>query len=264
MVGVTGSIPVLPTTPTLRYPPAPVEMAVRRFVLQLSLCAGFACAAPALAGVGTTSAGVTTTDPNAPSANVQQQSAGFVAANQQLQNGATSGIALQAGAAGGAAQTGQNAAGNADSKGAQTGQTGAQGAAAEHAAPAVPAAPPPPPPTYESKMRPINQPAAVAAAPTPPHPTASAPPVLAPVHLPAPAPPLAAKPPAVPVANQDHARAAEKSNAEAAPAVPADPGGGRGAAPDDYTFWFGLLIAGALLALAAVTYLHIQRGETPR
>ncbi|MBU6199683.1 MAG: hypothetical protein KGI64_11370 [Xanthomonadaceae bacterium] len=237
---------------------------MRRFVLQLSLCAGFACGAPALAGVGTTSAGVTTTDPNAPSANVQQQSAGFVAANQQLQNGAASGIALPGGVAGGAAPTGQNAAGNADAKGAPTGQSGAQGAAVEHAAPALPAAPPPPPPTYESKMRPINQPATIAAASTPPQPAASAPPVQAPVHVPAPAPPFAARPPAAPVANQNHARPAEKSNAEAALAVPADPGGGRGAAPDGYTFWFGLLIAGALLALAAVTYLRIQRGETPR
>lgn len=239
-------------------------MAVRRFVLQLSLCAGFACAAPAHAGVGTTSAGVTTTDPNAPSANVQQQSAGFVAANQQLQNGATSGIALPGGAAGGAAQTGKNAARNADSKGAQTGQTDGQGTAAEHAAPAVPAAPPPPPPTYESKMRPINPPPAIAAASTPPHPAASAPPAQAPVHVPTQAPPSAAKPPAMPVANRNHAFPAEKSDAADAPAATADPGGGRGAAPDGYTFWFGLLIAGALLALAAVTYLRIQRGETPR
>ena len=261
MVGVTGSIPVLPTTPTLRYSSAPAEMAVRRFILQLSLCAGFVCAAPAHAGVGTTSAGVTTTDPNAPSANVQQQSAGFVAANQQLQNGAPRGIELPGGAAG---QTSQNSAGNADSKSVQTGQTGAQGTAAEHAAPAVPAAPPPPPPTYESKMRPINQPATTAAAPTPPHPAASAPPMQAAVHASAQAPPVAAKPPAAPAANEMHARPAEKSNAEAAPAVAADPGGGRGAAPDGYTFWFGLLIAGALLALAAVTYLRIQRGETSR
>ena len=84
------------------------------------------------------------------------------------------------------------------------------------------------------------------------------------VHASAQAPPVAARPPAAPAANEMHALPAEKSNAEAAAAVAADPGGGRGAAPDGYTFWFGLLIAGALLALAAVTYLRIQRGETSR
>jgi hypothetical protein len=74
----------------------------------------------------------------------------------------------------------------------------------------------------------------------------------------------AVKPAVVPAPSPSPAPSAEKKQDEPALALAADPGGGRGAAPDGYTFWFGLLIAGALLALAAVTYLRIQRGETPR
>jgi hypothetical protein len=72
-----------------------------------------------------------------------------------------------------------------------------------------------------------------------------------------------ANPAPVSAANSDRAGAIEEKPDEAVAVPTADPGGGRGAAPDGYTFWFGLLIAGALLALAAVTWLRIQRGETP-
>ena len=258
MVGVTGSIPVLPTNPTLRYPQFSAGTAVRRIALYLSVCVGFACAACAFANAGSTSSSVTTVDPNSPSTNVQQQSSGFVAANQQAQNAAAGGIALPGAA--GATQAGQTAVGNADAKGTQSGQTGEHAAAAEpHAAPA---APPPPPPTYESKMRPVNP--AKVPAPAPSQPAASAPPVQNLAHAPTRSvgPPI--KPAVFPATSPQHAPPVEKKQDEPAPAAPADPGGGRGEAPDGYTFWLGLLVAGALLALAAVTYLRIQHGETPR
>ena len=72
-----------------------------------------------------------------------------------------------------------------------------------------------------------------------------------------------AQPALMPAANQNRAAPVEKKQDEPMPLAAADPGGGRGAAPDGYTFWFGLLIAGALLALAAVTWLRIQRGVAP-
>ena len=254
MVGVTGSIPVLPTTSTLRYPHLIAGMAVRRFALYLSLCAGFAGAASAFAGVGTTSAGVTTTDPTNPAANVEQQSSGFVAANQRLQNGAAGGIALPAGVAG-TAQPGQTGASNTTPGAAHDGSK----IAAEHAAPPAPPPPPPPPPTYESRIKPVASAPVVAPATAPARPVASAAPVQKPVHAPE---KPEAKPAPVPASNQNRVTSVEKKQDEPMPASTADPGGGRGAAPEGYTFWFGLLIAGALLALAAVTWLRIQRGET--
>ncbi|MGH8091263.1 MAG: hypothetical protein ACREO6_07415 [Rudaea sp.] len=230
---------------------------MRRFILSSSICAVFACATFAFAGVGTTSAGVTTVDPNNPSTDVQQQSSGFVAANQQAQNAANGGIVLPNGVAG-SAQAGQNAAGNAGAGGAKAGESGT---AAEHAPPAVPPPPPPPPPTYESRMRPVTP--AIVVAPAPTQPAASAAPALKPVHASEkPVDKAQAKPALAPAADQTRAAPVEKKQDEPAPAVTADPGGGRGEAPDGYTFWFGLLIAGALLALAAVTWLRIQRGET--
>lgn len=249
--------------PSFRGGPVPMRLLFHCLIALTAI----SWSASALANAGTTSAGVVTTDPNAPSTEVQQQSSGFVAANQQAQNTAASGITLPNGVAGGGiTQSGQAGAGNPDAKNAPSGQSGAQGAAAEHAAPAAPATPPPPPPTYESKMRPVGQEAANTAgpAPAPVRPAAPALRMQAPTQAPAKAPEPAAKTPATPVANQNHAAPATKQNDEPATAAPADPGGGRGAAPDDYTFWFGLLIAGALLALAAVTWLRIRRGETAR
>ena len=231
---------------------------MRRFALYFSLCAGFACATSAFAGVGTTSAGVTTVDPNNPSTDVQQQSSGFVAANQQAQNAANGGIVLPSGVAG-TVQASQNAAGSANAGGAQAGESGT---ATEHAAPAVPPPPPPPPPTYESRMRPLGPTTVVQ--PTPAPPAAVAAPVQKPVRTPEkPAEKAQAQPALMPAANHNRAAPVEKKQDEPMPLAAADPGGGRGAAPDGYTFWFGLLIAGALLALAAVTYLRIQRGVAP-
>jgi hypothetical protein len=227
----------------------------------LAFCLGMAGHAPAVAGVGTTSAGVTTVDPNNPSTDVQQQSSGFVAANQQAQNAANGGIVLPNGVAG-SAQAGQIAAGSAGANGAQAGQPGGPIAAAEHAPPAVPPPPPPPPPTYESRIRPVGP--GIVAAPAPATPAAApSAPAHETVHRPEkPAQPTA-EPAIVPAPAPTRAPPAENKQDESAPAATADPGGGRGAPPDGYTFWFGLLIAGALLALAAVTYLRIQRGETP-
>ncbi|HTI96993.1 MAG TPA: hypothetical protein VL425_10850 [Rudaea sp.] len=232
---------------------------MHRFALYFSLCTGFACAASAFAGVGATSAGVTTVDPNNPSTDVQQQSSGFVAANQQAQNAANGGIVLPNGVAG-TAQAGQNAAGNAGANAAQAGQSGGSNAATEHAPPTVPPPPPPPPPNYESRMRPVGP--ATVVAPTPAPPAAAAAPTQKPVSAPEKPAQPAPKPAVVPAPNANRAPPVEKKRDEPAPAVTADPGGGRGEAPDGYTFWLGLLIAGALLALAAVTWLRIQRGET--
>ncbi len=214
------------------------------------------CSACAYANAGTTSAGVTTTDPNAPSTDVQQQSSGFVTANQQLQNGGANGIALPAGVAG-VTQPGQSGAGDA---GATSGPAeGGKDAAAEHEAPAVPAAPPPPPPTYESKIRPLN-----ALVDVPPAQEAPAPPVHTPLHAPKkPAGRPTMKPVVVPTANPSHAPPAEKKQDQPTPTVAADPGGGRGEGSDGYTFWLGLVVAGALLVLALTAYLRIRRGESP-
>ncbi|HXD83454.1 MAG TPA: hypothetical protein VN599_03380, partial [Rudaea sp.] len=131
--------------------------------------------------------------------------------------------------------------------------------AAEHAAPTAPPPPPPPPPTYESRIKPVTPTPVVATTPAQAQPAASVAPAPKPVHAPE---KPETKPAPVAVPNQNRAVPAEKKQDEPMPALTADPGGGRGAAPEGYTFWFGLLIAGALLALAAVTWLRIQRGET--
>jgi hypothetical protein len=111
-------------------------------------------------------------------------------------------------------------------------------------------------------MRPLGPTAVVESTPAPP--AAVAAPVRKPVHTPEkPAEKAQAQPTLMPAANQNRAAPVEKKQDEPVPSAAADPGGGRGAAPDGYTFWFGLLIAGALLALAAVTWLRIQRGEAP-
>jgi hypothetical protein len=212
---------------------------------------------PVLANVGATSASVTSTDPTNPSSDVQQQSAGFVAQNQQLQN-APNGIVLP-GTATGAAANGA-AAGKAKDENAK------DGAANGTAAAQKPAPPPPPPPTYVSNIRPLNpvaestasEPAPNAKAETPSAATAT-------VSVVKPAvPPMQRKPPQVPqIAVAPKPRPAVAPVREA-PAPAADPGGGRGAASDGYTFYFGLAIAAALLALALVTFLRIGRGEAPR
>ncbi|MCE7950617.1 MAG: hypothetical protein DYH18_05840 [Xanthomonadales bacterium PRO7] len=229
---------------------------MRFFPYLFAALAAIAIGAPAFAGVGVTSSGVVTTDPNAPSTEVQQQSSGFVAANQQMQNSAaTGGIAVP----GAASSTGHSAANAASTNANAEGANAANGAA--HAAtPPVPPPPPPPPPTYESKMRPVTRSPDPAPAPATAAPTAPAVSVQKPVAAnQKPAEPV---PVAAPKTQPMQTPAAAASKTQEVPVV-TDPGGGRGAAPDGYTFWFGLLIAGALLALAAVTWMKIQRGESP-
>lgn len=229
-----------------------------RFFLSLfAALATIAVGAPAFAGVGVTSSGVVTTDPNAPSTDVQQQSSGFVAANQQAQNAAANGGIAVPGAVAGSG--GHGAANGSASTNVNAEAANAANGATHAAAPPVPPPPPPPPPTYESKMRPVSRaadPAPAAAAPTAPAPSTQKPVVVNPKPA-EPAP--AAAPKVQPM--QTPAVAAPKVAQEVPLAT--DPGGGRGAAPEGYTFWFGLLIAGALLALAAVTWMKIQRGESP-
>ena len=232
---------------------------MRFFPSLFAALAAIAVGAPAFAGVGVTSSGVVTTDPNAPSTDVQQQSSGFVAANQQAQNTATNGGIAVPGAAAGS--TGHGAASASASATANTQNANAANAAAHAAAPPVPPPPPPPPPTYESKMRPVARAPDPAPAPAIATPTATAPSVQKPVA----ANPKSADPAPVAAPKPQPAQAPAVVAPKVAQEVPlaTDPGGGRGAAPEGYTFWFGLLIAGALLALAAVTWMKIQRGESP-
>ncbi|MGH8040876.1 MAG: hypothetical protein ACREPN_02400 [Rudaea sp.] len=214
--------------------------------------AGLVCSASVFANAGTTSAGVTTTDPNAPSTDVQQQSSGFVAANQQLQNG----IAMPGTAAGGvqAGESGASAAG--DPAGSSTDVNAAAGHANGAENPATPAAPPPPPPNYESRMRPLNRSTNTEPAAEPPPPRSVSTPAAS-------APTVVNKPPRVVTKPAPAPTAAEKPAATPTSTTATNAGGGRGEAPDGYTFWLGLIVAGALLALALTAYLRIGRGETP-
>ena len=237
-------------------------LVMRATTLQsLLLVAGFALAAPALAGVGATSAGVTTNipnqDPTQPSANVQDQSAGFVQQNQQLQNGALPpGITLPGGATGSASgQANASHDPNSPAEAAAEHRAGTD----PHAPPAAPAAPPPPPPTYVSVIKPVtrikapdaaaNDPANAA---TNPAPAPATKPAVA--DKPAPKPTIAAKRP-VP---------ARPAPTAAPPAMPAPVAatGGRGAAPDGFAFYAGTGIALALLAFAFSLFLRIGKDES--
>lgn len=236
----------------LRYGIVSARTAVRHLLVRLPLLGCLLLSVPALAGVGAQSSGVASTDPTNPSTDVQQQSAGFVAQNQQLQNApANNGIALPGSVTGAAAAGGAKGEDAKDAAAAQKPQT--------------PAAPPPPPPTYVSNMRPLNR----AAEPTAPEQVVSAKPeASSATTAPAPAKPVAApvqrKPPLAPqIAVAPKPKPVVAPMREAPASVP-EPGGGRGAAPDEYTFYFGLAIAAALLALALATFLRIGRGEAPR
>jgi hypothetical protein len=216
---------------------------------------------PAFANAGATSAGVTTTTGNStdPSADVQSQSAGFVQQNQQLQNAQSpnGAAATSSTVAGAVAPVGATGAGNASDADA------AQQAQAAGTAAAAPAVPPPPPPTYESTMRRLDRraEAAPASAPTV---IASGPPGAVrkqePAEpaksrsAPAPAPSTSATPP---VANTATGRTDDVEHVRLAPVV----SGGRGEAPDGFTFFSGVTIAGALLAFAFATYLRMGRSE---
>lgn len=228
------------------------------------LLAAWALSAQALAGVGTTSAGVTPTGGQTstdPSPDVQSQSSGFVQQNQQLQNAASpNGIPLPAGAvAAGAKSTQPGQENSVDGSG-----NAAQRSAAQAAAPPTP---PPPPPTYVSAVKHLSNPAAdtkvtstllppalsTAHLPQLPADTApalrSAPPVANPVPTNRPVVTAVAKPVAAVAAN---------TNASTPPAIT----GGRGAAPDGYTFYAGLIIAGLLLAFAFGAFLRTGKDET--
>jgi hypothetical protein len=253
--------------------------ALRHFVL----IAGCLAAAPALAGVGATSSGVSSTvgtqGTNA-SPEVQQQSAGFVQQNQQLQEGqnpiAPNGIVVPGGvanAATGGAKGAPNSA-NTDAKGNPADAANAQAAA--------PVTPPPPPPTYVSAVKHLTPSQATAgtpattvavvpvAVPTPPAVTpdaaAKADPSPAPSKVAAPAPPPAAVANA-PVANNpaDTSTAANaKVGATERGAETGVISGGRGPAPDGYTFYVGFGIALLLLAIAFAAYLSSQKDEAAR
>ena len=250
-------------------------IAVRSFIL----IASFLVAAPAFAGVGGTSSGVTSTigtqGTNA-SADVQQQSAGFVQQNQQLQNAqnaaSPNGIVMPGGVANAGAAGARNAAnsGNPDS----SGKPGDPGSAP--AAPATPPPPPPPPPTYVSVVKHLTpgsdsaDPAATGAVtpalvPTPP--TAAPTPDVAPAMVKADMPPKAAAPAPVPVASANTNAAAANAEKIGASERAAEAGvvsGGRGPAPDGYTFYVGFGIALLLLAIAFGAYLSSQKDESGR
>jgi hypothetical protein len=235
-------------------------IAMRTALVCPLLFIGLAFCTQALAGAGTTSAGVTTSggNGNEPSTDVTEQSTGFVQQNQQLQNAqAPNGMALPAGATG--AQGGSTTAGNSAAGAADKDPSANPDAPAAAAAPAVPPPPPPPPPIYQSAIKHLDRrtasaaTAATALEPAVP-PVPKAPPRPASLQ-----PPPTAPKPAAPNAPRENARRADKAVEH--PAQPAVTGG-RGAAPDGYTFYSGLTLAGALLAFGLFTFLRIGHDET--
>jgi len=216
-----------------------------------------------LAGVGQTSSGVTTTggqNPNDPSADVQQQSSGFVQQNQQQQN-ATPGATGSAPAVA-TAQGGPTAAAGAQN-GNKTDPALVNGVPVA-VPPAAPAVPPPPPPVYESTMRRLDRhtdttPTVVASGPPgavrKQDPAEPAKPAHPPTPTPAPVVKVAPNTPAV--TRTETATVAAAPERLTPPAIT----GGRGEAPDGFTFYSGVSIAGALLAFAFATYLRMGRSE---
>lgn len=246
-------------------------MALRLFLL-IAACV---VSGPALAGVGGTSAGVTSNIPGQstdPSADVQAQSAGFVQQNQQLQNGAApNGIAIPGSAIG--TNAGQATTANVGGNGESRQKPGDPAAA--NAQPAAPHTPPPPPPTYVSVVKHLTPqtpdtdstakpvvvvPAAVAPtiAPTIPPPARekaeASPTAVTPVPD---APPHAA----INRARMDAVDANAPKNTATDRAAPAPVAGGRGDAPDGFAFYAGLGVALLLLAVALAAYLRAQRDE---
>ena len=224
----------------------------------------FACSGPLWAGVGATSSGVTTTVGNStdPSAEVQQQSSGFVQQNQQ-QNTPTPGAGTAtSGATSQAGQAGTNGAQNGD----RANTAGVNGVAVV-APPPAPATPPPPPPVYESTMRRLDRhsdaaPTVVASGPPGAvrkhDPADSAKPAKPAAPTPKPAPTPTAPPPPNTVTPARADASPTPPERVTAPVV----SGGRGEAPDGFTFYSGISIAGALLAFAFATYLRMGRSET--
>jgi hypothetical protein len=255
----------------------PTTMRRNRSFLFLFAFAALALSPLVAAGVKGTGGGVTTSvgnpDPTTPSADVQSQSSGFVQQNQQSANTGAAGTLLtpggpvQSGAAGqttGPGAGSSTAAGDASAKGADgkpvaPGTPGAPGAAAA-AAPAQPAAPPP---DYVSVVRRLNrQPGDKAqqvdvVTDKPARAEAAEPQEAVSDPVPPPKPPPQNQPHPIP----NHAVAdADKHVAPERAASPPAATGGRGAAPDGYTFYIGLILAGALLAFAASLYLRTGGG----
>ncbi|HZP67398.1 MAG TPA: hypothetical protein VFB32_13940 [Rudaea sp.] len=248
------------------------------------LTVGIGICAPALAGVGATSSGVTgTVGSTDPSPDVQSQSANFVQQNA-ANNGATgavvggtttlpSGVPVAANSAGaaGATDASKGAAGNATGADAKS-----KPGDPANSAPAVPAAPPPPPPTYMSVVKHLKPdapatttvavaPPAVAPATSTPASAAgaTAPPNSTPAPAPAPHPPAPASHPTTPAtvaASSAKPEPAAKRPASSAPVVT----GGTGAAPDGLTFYVGSGIAAALCAMAFAAYVRSQQDDAAR
>ena len=241
-------------------------------------------AAPALANVGGTSSGVTSTvgtqGTNA-SPEVQQQSAGFVQQNQQLQDaqnpGASTGIVLPGGVANAASGSAAKGAQNSANPGGSKENPGDPGGAQAAATPAIPPPPPPPPPTYVSVVKHLT-PGQETADATQTETVASATPVtavVAPPVTPAPAksdpvpgPPktAAAIIPPAPLAGApaNAATNAAKIGASERATEASVVSGGRGPAPDGYTFYVGFGIALLLLVIAFGAYLSSQKDEAAR
>jgi hypothetical protein len=238
---------------------------MRRSILAVVLLSTVAFSSSAFAGVGATSAGVTTTvgNTNEPSPDVQAQSSGFVQQNQQLQSGSTPNSAgssagttviATSAAIPGATGAAANTTNNAD--------------AAQAAQPnAAPAAPPAQAPSYESTMRRLDKHDAPGGA-TPPMTVEASGPAGA-VRKPDAQPAVKPAGPA-PAANSTRpAPAAAAGPRVSPPAVDIPPEritppaitGGRGETPDGFTFYSGVTIAGALLAFALATFVRMGRNE---
>jgi hypothetical protein len=244
-----------------------------RHVILIACCLA---AAPALAGVAGQSSGVTSTIGNQgtdASPEVQQQSAGFVDQNQQLQNAQNSAsptgivvpvVANVAGAAG--ARGAANAAG--PDAGGKPGDPNSASAT-----PATPPPPPPPPPTYVSVVKhltpgsdsdPSGTTAVVPVAVATPSDTQA--PAVAPGLVKTDAPPPApTKAPAPVVSAPVNAAAnAEKIGANERAMETGVVSGGRGPAPDGYTFYVGFGIALLLLVIAFGAYVKSKKDEAAR
>jgi hypothetical protein len=240
---------------------------MRCSILTVLFLSNVALSSSAFANAGATSSGVTTTvgNSNEPSADVQAQSAGFVQQNQQAQQAgqAPSGVVLPIGVP---VPPSDGSAAAVDANGKRVKDPKDAAAAAAQGAPAVP---PPPPPVYESTMHRLEK----RNTPTTPAPMTveasgpvgavrkddAQPPVK-------PAEPAPIAPAATPQAQATPAPAAPRVSPpapEVAPEHITPPAitGGRGAAPDGFTFYSGVTISGALLAFALATFVRMGRNE---
>jgi hypothetical protein len=246
------------------------NMRKQSFVYFLTIAAAVV-SSTALAGVGQTSSDVTTTvgtDPTAASTGVQSQSSNFVQENAAMQSGTpvassagtamaigANGKPVSAGAANGAGKPGDPSNPAIDPK---TGQPVV-------AAVAVPAAPPAPPPEYVSNIKKVDRSGTTGVALAATDPQATGDTAVKPASTAAVDPPAMSAPgvqrqatvaprTARPVPDSDKRAAADRpANATT---------GGSGSTPDSFAFYVGLIIAGALLAFAAATFMRSEKGGT--